>query len=314
MAPSAISPTSATHEGSSNNSSLANGHGNGHANGIPVSAPLSSSNGLSSTTPDTTLDLLCVGFGPASLAIAIALHDAAPSPAPNVLFLEKQPQFAWHAGMQLPGAKMQISFLKDLATPRDPRSHFTFLNYLFCKGRLNTFINLSTFLPSRMEYEDYLRWCASHFEEQGKVAYGMEMEGVRVGERGADGKVTSWEVTARAPTGELIKRRAKNVVIAVGGRPVIPQNLRGLKHVAHSSQFATSITHIQEREQGRKLRFAVVGSGQSAAEIFNDLSSRFPDSQVKLIIRGASLRPSDDSPFVNEIFDPDRVDGIYAQD
>jgi L-ornithine N5-oxygenase len=49
-------------------------------------------------------------------------------------------------------------------------------------------------------------------------------------------------------------------------------------------------------EMGRRLRFAVVGSGQSAAEIFNDLSERFPDAEVKLIIKGASLRPSDDSP------------------
>ncbi|TVY53611.1 L-ornithine N(5)-monooxygenase [Lachnellula cervina] len=321
MAPSAISPTSTTHEV---NGEQANGtathlvetHISSHplSNGHTPSERFAPVSALANSSPDTTLDLLCVGFGPASLAIAIALHDASPSPSPNVLFLEKQPQFAWHAGMQLPGAKMQISFLKDLATPRDPRSHFTFLNYLFQKGRLNNFINLSTFLPSRMEYEDYLRWCASHFEREGKVGYGMEVEGVRVGERGADGKVTSWEVTARYLNGDLVGRKARHVVIAVGGRPVIPQNLQGLKHVAHSSQFASSITQIQEREKGRQLRFAVLGSGQSAAEIFNDISSRFPDAQVKLVIKGASLRPSDDSPFVNEIFDPDRVDGIYNQE
>jgi L-ornithine N5-oxygenase len=69
-----------------------------------------------------------------------------------------------------------------------------------------------------------------------------------------------------------------------------------LKHVAHSSQFATTIGHIQQKEGGRPLRFAVVGSGQSAAEIFNDLWERFPDSKVRLVIKGASLRPSDDSP------------------
>jgi L-ornithine N5-oxygenase len=307
MAPSAISPTSATHEvenGPANGNGLSSQPAGTHLSASPLSnghalngnGSLTSASALANSSADTTLDLICVGFGPASLAIAIALHDAALSPSPNVLFLEKQPQFAWHAGMQLPGAKMQISFLKDLATPRDPRSYFTFLNYLFQKGRLNNFINLSTFLPSRMEYEDYLRWCASHFEREGKVGYGMEVEGVRVGERGADGKVTSWEVTARASNGNLVRRKAKQVVIAIGGRPVIPNNLQGLKHVHHSSQFASNITHIQEREKGRQLRFAVLGSGQSAAEIFNDLSSRFPDANVKLIIRGASLRPSDDSP------------------
>ena len=57
-------------------------------------------------------DLVCIGFGPASLAIAVALHDL--SVPANVIFLERQSRFAWHAGMLLPGARMQISFLKDV--------------------------------------------------------------------------------------------------------------------------------------------------------------------------------------------------------
>jgi L-ornithine N5-monooxygenase len=299
MAPSATSTATGAGEGSgqyANGISSLNGqldgmHLNGCSNGNGHARPQSSS--------DEILDLVCIGFGPASLAIAIALHDTQDtiSPVPNALFLEKQPQFAWHAGMQLPGAKMQISFLKDLATPRDPRSRFTFINYLFEKRRLNQFINLCTFLPTRVEYEDYLRWCASHFEREGKVAYGMEVESVRPSSQTSEGKVTSWEVTARdIATGHSVTRRARHVVIAVGGRPVVPQNMQGLKHVAHSSQFASAITQIQKREEGKRLRFAVIGSGQSAAEIFNDLWERFPDAQVKLVIKGASLRPSDDSP------------------
>ena len=300
MAPSAISPTIEPQDRSKNvgnvgnDSILANESlANGHTSTQPLTCP-------NSHAQDELLDLLCIGFGPASLAIAIALHDlqrASPSsPKPKALFLEKQTQFAWHAGMQLPGAKMQISFLKDLATPRDPRSKFTFINYLFEHGRLNQFINLGTFLPTRVEYEDYLRWCASHFEREGQVAYGMEVEGVRVGEKSRNGKVTSFNVTAKDKHGNLVTRRAKRVVIAVGGRPVIPQNLQGLKHVAHSSQFTTAISKIQQKEAAKSLSFAVVGSGQSAAEIFNDLWERFPDSQVKLIIKASSLRPSDDSP------------------
>lgn len=207
---------------------------------------------------------------------------------------------------------MQISFMKDLATPRDPRSKFTFTNYLFTQGRLNQFINLGTFLPTRVEYEDYLRWCARHFEREGKVAYNMDVSSVRPASYNLDGKVTSWEVTARDASGNSVVRRAKHVAIAAGGKPIIPDSLQGLKNVKHSSQFVTSIDAIAAKEKGRKPRFAVVGSGQSAAEIYNDLCSRFPDSEVRLVIRGASLRPSDDSPYVNEIFDPDRVDGIYS--
>jgi L-ornithine N5-oxygenase len=291
MAPSAISPPldSFSQRTSAQNGGIfsVNIDEENSSNSPPVSNIRSS---------DSILDLLCIGFGPASLAIAIALKDKKPESAQNVLFLEKQPQFAWHAGMQLPGAKMQISFLKDLATPRNPRSHFTFINYLFSKGRLNHFINLSTFLPSRMEYEDYLRWCASHFEKEDKVAYGMQVEDVEAGDRNTDGKIVNWKVTALSQNGERVVRKSRHVVIAVGGRPVIPQNLQGLKHVAHSSQFASSVGQIQQREQGRTPRFVVLGSGQSAAEIYNDLSERFPDSEVRLVIKGASLRPSDDSP------------------
>ncbi len=115
---------------------------------------------LRASDPGDVYDLVCVGFGPASLAIAVALHDALEAgtlrAAPRVLFLEQQSRFSWHAGMLLPGAKMQISFLKDLSTLRDPTSQFTFLNYLHQQGRLVEFTNLGTFLPARAEYEDYL--------------------------------------------------------------------------------------------------------------------------------------------------------------
>lgn len=307
MAPSAITvPITGSTNQPGNGTSIPNAH----TNKLLPNQKATITNGHTSNhdqpsdtqSSDEILDLICIGFGPASLAIAIALHDAAKTntslqtASRKVLFLEKQAQFAWHAGMQLPGAKMQISFLKDLATPRDPTSRFTFLNYLFENGRLNHFINLGTFLPTRLEYEDYLRWCADHFEREGNVAYSMDVEDVRVGERNADMKVTSFVVTARNDVGKLVSRKARRVVIAVGGRPVTPSILQGLKHVYHSSQSAIAINNIQARSGSRPLRFAVIGSGQSAAEIFNDLSERFPNAQVRFIIKGASLRPSDDSP------------------
>jgi hypothetical protein len=69
-----------------------------------------------------TLDLTYISCGPASLVIAIALHDSYEDqtssfptkvPKPKLLILEKQPQFEWHSGMQLPGTKMQ-----NLISPR----------------------------------------------------------------------------------------------------------------------------------------------------------------------------------------------------
>ena len=266
-------------------------------------------------------DLVCVGFGPASLAIAVALQDALEEGQPRlstyrpkVRFLEKQHQFQWHAGMLLPGAKMQITFLKDLATMRNPRSHFTFLNYLHEKGRLVQFSNLGTFLPHRVEYEDYMKWAAGHFDEV--VDYAHSVESVNIGEKDAKtGAVRAFMVTSKDhTTGQLSTLRAKNVVIAAGGKPNIPKCLpTNHPRIIHSSQYATTVHQLYPAgTQPRSV--AVIGAGQSAAEVFNNIPSRFPGAKAHLLIRGAALRPSDDSPFVNEIFNPEKVDDVYSQE
>ena len=51
-----------------------------------------------------------------------------PPPALRVGFLERQPRFGWHRGMLLDDATMQVSFLKDLVTLRNPASDFSFLS------------------------------------------------------------------------------------------------------------------------------------------------------------------------------------------
>ncbi|KAI9659864.1 MAG: hypothetical protein M1821_001216 [Bathelium mastoideum] len=192
---------------------------------------------LRSTKADELHDLICVGFGPASLAIAVALHDASDDatatkslPAlsgrsPKVAFLERQHQFAWHAGMILPGAKMQITFIKDLATLRNPKSEFTFLNYLHRKGRLVQFTNLGTFLPQRIEYEDYLRWCAGWFDEV--VSYNQDVFEVNPRRSSTEGGTVDHFVVRSKDnaSGTITERKAKHVVIAVGGKPNIPKPL-----------------------------------------------------------------------------------------
>ena len=235
-------------------------------------------------------DLVCVGFGPASLAIAIALHDRGIHP--HVLYLERQPGFKWHGGMLLPDARMQISFLKDLATLRDPTSKFTFVNYLKCKNRLIAFTNLSTFLPLREEYNDYMSWCASHFESQ--VQYGQETASISA-VRGKSGQVVSWRILSKdTTTGEENIVTAQHVVIAIGGKPKIPAAFADLaddSRVVHSSSYS----HIAPKLSSAQ-NIAVIGGGQSAAEIFNDLQSRTTRPTVTLYTGASTLKPSDDSP------------------
>lgn len=265
--------------------------------------------------PGELHDLICVGFGPASLAIAVALHDvfsttSGGTPPPRVAFFERQQQFAWHAGMLVPGATMQISFIKDLATLRNPKSEFTFLNYLHCRKRLVHFSNLGNFFPLRLEYEDYLRWCAGWFEEV--VEYDQEVLDVTPGRPVTiDGKVNSFVVKSKnGTTGKITTCRSKHVVIAIGGKPRVPEALPTHPRIFHSSRYTRVIPALLKElghpssdcngngfvAQLPPLHIAVIGNGQSAAEIFNDLHSRCPQIKCSMLIKGAALRPSDDSP------------------
>lgn len=273
-----------------------NGHANGHSNGASGHQD-AFSNGLAaahSNGPEELYDLICVGFGPASLAIAIALRDR--HTTARVLFLERQAQFAWHAGMILPGSRMQISFIKDLATLRNPRSEFTFTNYLHRKNRLVAFTNLGTFLPLREEYNDYMSWCAGHFDEY--VRYGQECVSVAP-TGGAGGRpIKSWEVVSTdIGTGEVSRLAARHVVIAVGGKPRIPNVFPSPldPKIIHSSGYSTQVPKLLD-DKNKAYTIAVIGAGQSAAEIFNDIHSRYPNSKTRLIIKDSALRPSDDSP------------------
>lgn len=113
-------------------------------------------------------DLVGVGFGPANLALAIALYEVGETQDCRDLkavFLEAKQEFLWHPGLLLEDMSIQVSFLKDLATLRNPCSQFTFLNYLQEKGRLDSFINLQEFFPTRLEINDYFRWAAERFKQ-----------------------------------------------------------------------------------------------------------------------------------------------------
>lgn len=259
-------------------------------------------NNTKGESPSSPLyDIVCVGFGPAALAIAIAMHERGLSNTyKNVLFLERQAEFGWHTGMLLPGTKMQISFMKDLATMRNPQSYFTFVNYLHKKNRLANFINLSTHTPFRAEFNDYMKWCASHFNDV--VRYSQEVVNVSPGKTSSEANGNAidcfWVNTRDVRSGDSQRVCAKHVIVANGGEGSIPEGLQGSNledQIIHSSQYLKKVPQ-KFQEENAEYRFAVVGGGQSAVEISEDLQSRYPKSRVSLVFRDSALRPSDDSP------------------
>lgn len=248
-------------------------------------------------------NLIGIGFGPSNLALAIALAEQGREH--DVIYLERQQHFAWHPDMLLDNTNMQISFLKDLATLRNPSSRYTFLNYLHQQQRLEDFINLKTFYPSRQEFNDYLAWAARHFASQ--CHYGEEVSAVQpVLDQG---RVTHLAVHSQDASGQRHERLARSIVVSVGGSPAIPDcfaALRGDARVLHSSGYLRGMAQLKEAR-----RVAVVGAGQSAAEIFMDLHGK--GCNVDLVTRARALKPADDSPFINEIFNPDYTDYVFNQ-
>lgn len=110
-------------------------------------------------------DLIGIGFGPSNLALAICVEEYNNQYKDKIeaCFLEKQRDFFWHKDMLLPNVDIQISFLKDLVTLRNPCSSFSFINYLHQKNRLEDFINLKRFHTTREEFHDYFLWAAKKY-------------------------------------------------------------------------------------------------------------------------------------------------------
>jgi len=260
--------------------------------------------------PAVEHDFIGVGFGPSNLAIAVVMEEQERFRKAGVdyCFIEKKPEFVWHGSMLLDGSDMQISFLKDLVTLRNPTSRFTFINYLHEKDRLKEFINLKTFFPARVEYNDYLAWVASQFDD--RCRYGEEVIGVEPVQEGET--VTKLKVLSRRADGSVETRVTRKLVLGVGGVPSVPAPFEGVRdeRVFHSSRYLEQLDRLLQSDQPPR-RIAVVGGGQSAAEVFMDLVGR--GVETTLITRGEALKPSDDSPFVNEIFNPQFTDLIYQK-
>ncbi len=258
-------------------------------------------------------DLIGIGFGPSNLALAIALEERGQIEGPlDVLFLDKQADYRWHGNTLVTQSELQISFLKDLVTLRNPTSPYSFVNYLKAHGRLVDFINLGTFYPCRMEFNDYLRWVASHFEAQSR--YGEEVLAIEPVLH--QQQVEALRVISRDTQGLQHVRTTRSVVVSAGGTPRIPAPFKSLKddsRVFHHSQYLERMAK-QPCVSGKPMRIAIIGGGQSAAEAFIDLNDSFPSAQVDLILRGSALKPADDSPFVNEVFSPEFTDLVFAQD
>lgn len=256
-----------------------------------------------------THDVAGIGFGPSNLSLATALDElgaASQGPAVDAVFFEKQAALGWHRGMLLPGTKMQISFLKDLVTFRNPASPYSFVSYLHSNGRLAAYANRSEFFPSRREFHDYLEWVEAQFTKY--VSYGSEVVSVRP-VRGDDGVIDRLRLEVRESAGGASRvAYARNIVVSTGLVPVMPEGIERGDSVWHSSEF---LTRFQTLDPERLRSVAVVGAGQSAAEVARHMYDMLPEADVYAILSPLGYSIADSTPLANQVFDPSSVDDFY---
>ncbi|MFD3502019.1 lysine N(6)-hydroxylase/L-ornithine N(5)-oxygenase family protein [Streptomyces sp. NPDC058676] len=240
-------------------------------------------------------DFVGIGLGPFNLGLACLTE---PIDELDGIFLDSKPDFEWHAGMFLDGAHLQTPFMSDLVTLADPTSPYSFLNYLKEKGRLYSFYIRENFYPLRVEYDDYCRWAANKLS---CVRFGTTVADVTYDE-GAELYVV------KTTAGETF--RARRLVLGTGTPPHIPEACQGLGgDFVHNSRYMQHKQELQKKES-----ITLVGSGQSAAEIYYDLLSEIDVHGYRLnwVTRSPRFFPLEYTKLTLEMTSPEYVDYYHA--
>jgi L-ornithine N5-oxygenase len=248
----------------------------------------------STTSAKQAYDLVCIGFGASALSLAVSLKER--RVLAGTLFLEQQTQESWKPCHSLISARMKTSFLNDLITSENPRSKFTFISYLHSTNQLVVYTNSGRIAPSRAMFADYLRWCAKHFEQH--ISFGSRVVGVTP-IQSLHGMVEGWNVLFEdVSTGQRATVTTRQVICAAGLQQKLLSVLSSSPiraHVVHSSGALEAITTVLKAKKG-KHRFAVVGNGNHAAEIFQYLHGIYGNHDVHWFTQQSSLKGNDETP------------------
>jgi lysine N6-hydroxylase len=215
-------------------------------------------------------DLIGVGCGPTNLSLAALITLARERGLITLrsTFLEKNKAVLWHSKQLFSGTLMQTEFYRDLVTPIDPTSRFSFLNYLKAHGRLDQFFCSEYICPTRREFENYFNWVAKQISE---VVFGMNVISVDY-----DPEASLFIIDAESEAGPHWRYESKHIVLGCGSPadPTIANSQGG--RVVHVStllafQFPTPLQSA-----------LVVGGGQSAAECVNYLLDQYANARLKI--------------------------------
>lgn len=246
-----------------------------------------------------TYDFIAVGVGPFNLSLACL---TAPIENLDGLFFDKNDSFNWHPGMLLQDTTLQIPFMADLVTLADPTSPFSFLNYIKEQGKMYSFYIRENFLLLRNEYNQYCQWAIKKLPN---IYFNTEVTAIEYDENQQLYIVT----TLCTKTAVTTIYKTKKIVLGTGTAPHIPKSCQSLKGKAiHSSAYIQNKASLQKQKS-----ITVLGSGQSAAEVFNDLLQEIDvyGYQLNWITRSSRFFPMDYSKLTLEMTSPEYVDYFY---
>jgi len=246
-----------------------------------------------------TYDFIAVGVGPFNLGLACL---TAPIENLDGLFFDKNESFNWHPGMLLQDTTLQIPFMADLVTLADPTSPFSFLNYIKEQGKMYSFYIRENFLLLRNEYNQYCQWAIRKLPN---VFFNTEVTAIEYDENQELYIVKTLSVKTNVET----IYKTKRIVLGTGTAPHIPKSCQNLKGKAiHSSTYIQNKAELQKQKS-----ITVLGSGQSAAEVFNDLLQEIDvyGYQLNWITRSSRFFPMDYSKLTLEMTSPEYVDYFY---
>jgi lysine N6-hydroxylase len=244
-------------------------------------------------------DIAGIGIGPFNLGLAALLN---PIKELKSIFFEKNQSFDWHPGMMISGTTLQVPFYADLVTLADPCSRFSFFSFLKFKNRLIRFSIYDHHFISRKLFNEYCNWVASQLHN---LQFNRQISSVRY-----DYEKQCYEIQITNGH-EQTKIYAKHIVCGIGTAPFVPAFCSTLlgKNVFHSSSYLYQKENLAQQDS-----VVVIGSGQSAAEIFFDLLQNVSgDSPKELtwITRSKGFFPMDYSKLALELTSPDYINHFY---
>lgn len=239
-----------------------------------------------------------IGIGPFNLGLAALVH---PMKQLKAVFLDAAPGFNWHAGMMLEGATLQVSFLADLVTLANPCSPFSYLNFLRTKNRLLQFGIHERPYIAPTEYNRYCQWVAAQLPA---LKFGNRVERLEYDAASQLYKV-SYQNTETGAANEL---RARHAVAGIGSRPFVPGHCTPLlcETIFHAADYL-----FHQKAVADAATVLVVGAGQSAAEIVDDLLQRRRGKNIIWATRSDRFRAMENHKLAYEMTSPDYTDYFY---